>query len=326
MKRVKGCLLLLLATIIMGGCGKESAVTDWAQLSLHADEATSLQNSNLLNDGFLTWDGAGKIYFVDPSGSGIYVSGMLGEEKRLFSEETGRALQVADGWLYFKSDEGGIKRIQCDTGKAEVIREETCGEIYVANGMLYINGEEGFCRTELDGTDKVILRETSPDMVSYTTAGNYWIGNAINDVDAEWFWKGYLLVYDEESARISLIKEGAAYPLIAGNWLSVFDVNTVTRHVWDMETGEDIDLGVYAQKAVSDGKALYYTTVKSPNSLLCKWDGKESQTLFTAETEAVTHLYLTGDTLYWLQTIIVEEQKVQEWWYYELKTGEAGKL
>ena len=38
---------------------------DWMDLDIYADKETSIRNSNRLNYGYVTYDEAGQIYFVD---------------------------------------------------------------------------------------------------------------------------------------------------------------------------------------------------------------------------------------------------------------------
>ncbi|MGN0431914.1 MAG: DUF5050 domain-containing protein [Lachnospiraceae bacterium] len=303
---------------------------DWTELTCYADEETSLLNSNLLlNFGHLTYDEKGQIYFTDMNDGGIYVSDWNGENKRQISEDSAGGLQVAGEWLYYNCYEGIMKRIQCETGDVEVIREKPCGEYIVFGGKLYTNGPEGFCVAEPDGTNKTILREQDLVMIPQQVAGsNFWIGNASNGTDGQWFMKGYLLGYDEIQDEWCFVKQGAGYPLLAGNWLSVFDAATSTRHVWDLEKDKEIDLGIYDQRSVSDGTTLYCNSNHLSCSIFYQWNGKETEELFRVEGENmyVEYKYLTPKTLYWLQSVVVEGTQVWELWYYDLKTEEIGKI
>ncbi len=305
---------------------------DWTELTCYADEETSLLNSNLLlNYGHLTYDEKGQIYFTDMNEGGIYVCDGNGENKRLLSEDNAGGLQIAGEWLYYNCFEGILKRIHCDTGVVEIIRNEPCGEFVVWKDRLYTNGPEGFCVAEPDGSNKEILRDQELPMIPQQIAGeNFWIGNAANGADGEWFMKGYLLGYDEVQDKKYFLSEGANFPLLAGNWLSVFDNATGTRRVWDLENDIDIDLGVWDQRSVSDGKTLYYNSNHGTCSIFYRLIGENAEELFRIETEAsymaVEYKYLSPKALYWLQKSLVNGAEIWELCYYNIETGEIGKI
>ncbi len=301
-------------------------VLDWTELTCYADESVSLRNSNLLNYGYVTYDEEGHIYFTDANRGigGIYVSDYNGENKRQLSEDTGIALQVEGDWLYYKQEGSGIKRIHIETGEAGTVWEGACGEFIVAGGKIYISAPEGFCVIEPDGSNKEILREQNPSMVSYVEGDGFWLGNAINDTDASWFWKGYLMGYDEESDKLFLVDQGSMYPLLAGNWLSVLDVETISRQVWNLETEEMFDLKAYAHRAVSDGNYLYYADKKDSFVTIYRWNGEVTEEIWQVEAVAMEYMYLTPDALYCLPTVVADNKQVQQLWYYDLETGETG--
>ena len=304
-------------------------VLDRTELTCYAEEETALRNSNLLNWGYLTYDGDGHIYFTDTNNGkgGIYVSDRNGENLEQLSEENALMMQVEGDWLYFHGEDGAIKRLHLETGEMQSVYDETYGEFIFAEGKLYINAEKGFCVTEPDGSNMEILKDSELTMACYVTGKGFWLGNVINGADGKWFFNGYLLGFDETQKKLCFIEEGAVYPLLAGNWLSVFDVNTQTRHIWNLETDEDIDLGAYAQRAVSDGNNLYCTVRNGGQYYsILKWDGTETTTLLDVEADNLEYLYLTPDALYYLPTVVADNKLVQQWWYYDLETGETGKI
>lgn len=300
------------------------AVRDRTTLTCHADKETSLRNSNLMNLGYLTSDDAGQIYFSDLNRGGIYVCGARGEEVRKLSDESGWGLQTAGEWLYFNSD--GIRRLNCTTGEVETVYGQNCGEFMVVGDRIYINGPEGFCTTAWDGSDLQILQGESMELTAFTTGDHFWLGNSINGSDAEWFYKGYLLGYEEETDEPCLVGKGAIYPLLAGNWLSVFDVNTWSRHVWDLEKGEDINLGARAQRAASDGENLYYAERVGEQFAICMWDGAQIRELLSVEAQWLEYLYLSEDMIYFLKTVDTDGTVTHEWWYYDPETAGFGKI
>lgn len=338
-KKVSGIICFMTVLLLLAGCGHKTekeeapeafsgmAVRDWTELDCGADREDSIRNSNMLNLGYLTFDEEGHIFFSDLNGTGIYMSGPKGENRQQLCETTGSLLQVAADWLYFSDEsEIGIKRISVKTGETENVREEACGEYLLVDDKLYINGQEGFSCAGLDGTEPVVLRSNEPEMVSYTTDGTFWMGNAINGTDVSWFWRGYLLGYDMFLNQLYYIGEGATYPLIVGNWISVFDVVTATRHVWKIDTKEDVDLKVYAQKAVGDGEKLYYAKKESQGCVICSWDGKSESELLQTGADEVSYLYLSEEMLYWIQGAGSDTGKTWECRFYDMQTGESGEI
>lgn len=302
------------------------AVRDRTALTCFADKETSLRNSNLMNQGYLTSDDAGQVYFSDMNRGGIYVCGARGEEVRKLSGESGWGLQTAGEWLYFNSWEDGIRRLNRTTGETETVYGKKCGEFMVVGDRIYINGPEGFCTTAWDGSDLQILHGESMELTALTTGDRFWLGNSINGSDTEWFFKGYLLGYEEDTDELCLVGKGAIYPLLAGNWLSVFDVNTWSRHVWDLEKGGDVDLGARAQRAASDGENLYYAERVGEQFAVCMWDGTQIRELLSVEAQWLEYLYLSPDMIYFLKTVDTDGTATHEWWYYDPATSGFGKI
>lgn len=304
----------------------------WTELTCFTDEETSLRNSNLQNAGYLTYDEADSIYFVDMNIGGIFVSDWNGKNRRQLSQDAATALQVEGEWLYYTTAEG-IKRIHMQSGEAEVIYDGTYGEFMLSGEKVYINGvinnQGGFYVMEPDGSNITLVRENDPQMVSYVVGDGFWLGTIAHENDISRFLEGHLFGFDEAENRLFYINSDSWYPLLAGNWLSTFDLNTASRHVWNLETDEEVDLEVYAQKAVSDGKNLYYVDSNEIGAYIYRWNGSKSEMIWQMDgvsTSSGDYLYLTPEALYYLPKVKVDKKYVHQLWYYDLETGEIGQV
>ncbi len=299
---------------------------DWRNLTCFADEKTSLRNSNLLNEGYVTYDDAGNIYFVDMNIGGVFASDKDGKNRRQLSQDTARSLQVEDDWLYYLQ-EAGIKRINIKTGEDELVYEGACGEFEIVDGKLYVSASGRFYVMEPNGSGRKLLREQKPLLVSYSAGKEFWLGTVAHDTEVSWFMEGYLFGYDVTKDALYYVEKGCWYPLLAGNWMSTFDLDTATRCVRNLETGEETDLGVYAQKAVSNGKQLYYVERYGTNTHIYCWNGtKEEKIMEIAGGNPLDFLYLTPHKLYCLAKVRVDMKTVYQLLYYDLETGETGKV
>lgn len=242
---------------------------DWKDLQIYTDEAMSRENSNRLNWGYLTADEEGKIYYMDFTEGAVFCASPEGENKEVFYEGTGRSLQVSGEYLYLKNDNAGLVRIRLDSGEVEPVWVEACGNFIILQDVIYISTPDGLVKAQLDGSESEIIRAEETDVTSLTGGeGTFLMYNAIKGEDIAFYFEGHLLCRYE--GKEYYVEEKAIYPLLAGNWLSVHDIRTSTRHVWDMETGTDTDLGAYAQQAVSDGKKSFsYKTGQSIFRCLC---------------------------------------------------------
>lgn len=296
---------------------KALEVRTWQDIcgeSISAEEA--MRNSAKENFEYLTWSGNGEIiYYSDLSANKIYACTADGEEKNCLYENAGVYMQVRDGWLYAKiSAENKNVRINCETGESEDVFAEPCGEHFFLQNQLYFNTEQGFCAlNEEDGSRTYYENEF--EMVNVQVCQNIILGTAVKGIDTSFFLKGYLLGYDISEAQCFLVKEKALWFVAAGDWLSYFDSETRSRHVLNMATGEDTDLGVYAQYIASDGTKLYYQG--KDNQIFC-WDGQEAAALAAVEDEA-QHFFLTPTHLYWMRAD-------NSWGYYDLERGKSGNL
>lgn len=213
----------------------------------------SRENSNRLNWGYLTADEEGKIYYMDFTEGAVFCASPEGENKEVFYEGTGRSLQVSGEYLYLKNDNAGLVRIRLDSGEVEPVWVEACGDFIILQDAIYISTPDGLVRAQSDGSESEIIRSEETDVTSLTGGeGTFLLYNAIKGEDIAFYFEGHLLCW--YGGKEYYVEEKAIYPLLAGNWLSVHDLRTASRHVWDMKTGTDTDLGAYAQQAVSDGK------------------------------------------------------------------------
>ena len=304
---------------------------DWTELACYADLKTSLRNSNLQNEGCVTYDEEGGLYFVDRNIGGIFLSDWNGKNRRQLSQDEASTLQVAGEWLYYAPEIGGIKRIHIETGKEEVILEEPCGEFIVSEEKLYVNGtinnQGGFYMMEPDGSNQALLRENNPQLVSYVAGENCWLGIAAHGTDTSWFMEGHLFAYEEGQDKLVYVGQGNWYPLLAGNWLSTFDLKTFSRQVWNLETDKAFDLEVYAQKVASNGTNLYYAEDYGEDAHIYCWnENKTEKILEIPGGKIVEGMFLTQKAVYCLAKVRVDFKTVYQLWYYDLETGEAGMV
>ncbi|MBD5536286.1 MAG: DUF5050 domain-containing protein [Lachnospiraceae bacterium] len=303
---------------------------DWMDLQIYTDEAMSRENSNHLNWGYLTADEEGKIYYVDFAEGVVFCSDKEGENKEIFYEGTGKSLRVSGEYLYLKNDNAGLVRIRLDSGEVEPVWVEACGDFIILQDVIYISTPDGLVKAQLDGSESEIVRAEETDVTSLTGGeGTFLMYNAIKGEDISFYFEGHLLCWHE--GKEYYVEEKVIYPLLAGNWLSVQDIRTSTRHVWDMETGTDTDLGAYAQQAVSDGTKVYFANEWAENFQVLVWDGTETKELFSVEREGQElttatnfYMYLTEEYLYWIARIGFEPEC--RWGYYRLADGQTGRL
>lgn len=303
---------------------------DWKDLQIYTDVAMSRENSNRLNWGYLTADEEENIYYVDFTEGVVFRASPEGENKEIFYEGSGGGLQVVGEYLYMKDDNAGLIRIRLDNGEVESVWEDGCGDFIILQDVIYISTSEGLVRAQLDGNESEIVRAEETDVASFTGGnGEFFICNAIKGEDVAFYFEGHLLCWHD--GKEYPMEGTAIYPLLAGKWLSVQDIQTSSRHVWDMETGTDIDLGVYAQQAASDGTKIYYASNRMENFQVFVWDGTEKKEFFSVEKEgeeltATTnfYMYLTEDYVYWISRIGFEPEC--RWGYYRLADGQTGRL
>lgn len=300
-------------------------------IEFYVDEEQSMYNSNQQNFGYLASDEEGNIYFSDFNQNAIFMCGPEGENKERLYEGTGTCMYAASGYLYFgviEPDEKYIEKVvKIDVHTKEVVSlyKELCGEVMFLQDTLYLD-ILGLGGIKLDEeVDKpIMLSEIEP--VFFNSDGRYLFYNMITDDSRFLFERGYLLAWDTETETNYFVESKMVFPLLAGNWLSFVDLQTNTRHVLDMGTGEDIDLKYSIHHAVSDGHKLYWVQQNVGSFQVFRWEGREMEELFTIEKEKYSDvcLYLTEEYLYWMcETMLMEEA---EWGYYRLADGKNGKL
>ncbi len=303
---------------------------DWMELEGFVDEETSRHNSNFLNYGYLDYDAEGNIYYINKNDGGIYASTCRGENKRLLSElDVAEAmLQLCGEWLYyFNNTTRSVDKIHIETGDTKnVLGYGAYGQFVVSDEKIYIR-DDGFCTYDLDGNGKEILPNTkSAEMCFYSRGNGWWICKTTHLSQ-----KGYLVKYDGQ--KIELINQHGILPLMAGKYLSVVDPDTSQRHIWNLDTKEDINLGVCTEKAiVSDGEMFFYAGTSKireddyVTSVYC-WDGTKSKEIISAKgVRSIYHMFLAPDMLYYLSNVVIENTLVYQLWYYDLATGETGQI
>ena len=221
----------------------------------------------------------------------------------------------------------GIVRIAIYTKEAEVLYETPCGEILVMRDILY-NNVPGLVSMKLEEPDGEFTRLSEINGVFFNTDGRYLLYNMVTDDTGFLSQRGYLLAWDTETETNYFVESRKMFPLLAGNWLSYVDVWTGSRHVLDLETGTDTDLGYYAQHAVSDGNKLYWVKQYTGSFQIMLWDGEEVQEFLAVEGKEGVYgdvlLYLTGDYLYWM--FESDYLKEADWGYYRFSDSETGRL
>ncbi len=306
---------------------------DLMDMGLYADKEQSMYNSDLLNFGYLTTDEEGNVYFFDEAQQAIFMCGPEGENKELLYEGIGGSLHVSNGYLYFVlySVEGdfaafcsdSIVRIDVNTKEAEVLYENPHGEILIIQDILY-SSDYGLISMKLEEPDGEFTRLSEIGCVYLNTDGRYLLYNESSLVNK----RGYLLAWDIETGTNYFVESKIAFPLLTGSWFSYLDFSTSTRHVLDLETGTDIDLGYSIQHAVGDGNKLYWANQTTGSFQIMLWDGEEVQEFLTVEGKEGVYgdvfLYLTEDYLYWM--FESEIFKEADWGYYHFLDGKTGRL
>ena len=306
-------------------------------MGLYADKEQSMYNSNELNFGYLTTDEEGNVYFYDETQQAIFMCGPEGENKELLYEGIGMDLYFSNGYLYFvrysvvgdfvSLHNDSIVRIDVNTKEAEVLYENPPGQILIMQDILYscdYGNDYGLISMKLEEPDKGFTRLSEIKYLFLNTDGRYLLYNESNFA----YERGYILAWDIETETNYFVESKKTYPLLTGSWFSYFDLGTGTRHVLDLETGTDTDLGYYIQHAVGYGNKLYWAKQTTGSFQIMVWDGEEVQEFLTVEGKEGVYgdvvLYLTEDYLYWMfESKIYEEA---DWGYYRFSDSEMGRL
>jgi len=309
---------------------------DWTELECRIDEEASRRNSNFLNYGYLTYDVHGNIYFVDCNTGGIYVSNYQGENKRLIGEDENAFgfLQLSGDWLYYMTDKGATKRVLVETGEIEQISEEHTGAFVIEDGKLY--KDNGYVY-DLEGKNGEPMSGHKESGCSIQSKGtDFWICSARGKYKT--YNEFYILKYD--GRELQVLKQRGGLPLLAGHYLSTTSPETNLRRIWNLETKEEIDLGVWTdQSVVSDGKDFYYkeTKVFDPtleegeswpgmDTCIYHWDGEKTEAIWMIESDNLYELFLTPTALYCTPQMKIDGKGGYHLLYYILETGETGVI
>jgi len=296
------------------------------ELALFAGKEASLANSNVLhNRGYLTYDEAGTIYFTDRNIGGIYVSDRYGKHRWQLTSDSGQNLQMNGEWLYYRSTSTGkVMRIHPETKVAEVVWELPCEAFLFWKSQLYINGFDGFYVTEPDGSNPILLHKQELMLSHLQVSENgLWLGVAYNEDDYAFMLDGHVLIYDETKNDRCYIKEGIREPLLAGNLLCF---GSGKQKIWNIESDTVVELEQQDDFCVSDGTYLYACTGRDEKKTMYRFDGTNKTELFCMETDLYLGTkYLTSSMLYWTLDSAGEDW-LYELWYYDLETGERGKI
>ena len=131
-----------------------SSLQVWDVTNMHnyVQEVDSLRNSNLLNEGYLTYDEDGHIYFAFPERTNIYMCGKRGEDIEVISEKMGERLQYSDEWIYYNGINEGISRIHRTTGQEEKVASDMKAEFIKMENGVYGNTSQGVVELREDGS------------------------------------------------------------------------------------------------------------------------------------------------------------------------------
>lgn len=304
----------------------------WTGLECYVNREDSIRNSNLLNYGWLTYDAEGNIYYSKEYEAGIYRCTSKGENKYLVSEVQGDCLQIKEDWLYYRNKtDKSIYRISITTGVLEQIFESACVEFIVGAEEITVDALEKVYSIGLDGENKKMLSAPSEiNLFTFTSSDNFWLTNAAAGT-TDIYNKGYLFKFDGKNVEV--LKERGNFPLLAGNYLSVVDPVTLKRHIWNLDTNIDVDLGIRTEKAmVSDGNKFFYAGPGDLHdehyvtSIYC-WNGIKSEEILAVEgAVSIYHLFLTPEKLYYLPHVKEGLRTVSQLWYYDFATGETGQI
>lgn len=318
---------------------------DITRLNCYVDKEDSIRNSNLMNYGYLTYDEEGNLYYVDQNTNAIYVSDYNGENKRLIyeNEDVFGWLQVKDDWLYFNTSRTAIKRVNITTGEVEDLLEELSGDFIIDGDKIYTN-LNGLCASDINGQNTEVIDAS----LQYTYLPSYSDDYGVSNVSGI-MSKGYVLVFDGETTKV--LKQRGLYPLLAGNYLCMSDAggsrNLTTKfRVWNIKTGKEFELGLYAdQTVVSDGETIYFCREGYNHQIGRTWNGEElslSQTynffyrwnekmkepeLFwipTAAKHGIYNIFLTPKAIYAEDNVYKDGKNTYTLFYYDLETGETG--
>lgn len=286
------------------------------EISFSLNEEESIRNSNLARFGYLTVTEDGRIYYTKLAENAIYVANGDGSGQKQICDEAGMCLQVEGDYLYYRSERGGIRRIHTQSFKVETLIEENTGEFIIKDGIIYVNAPEGFTAYSLDGIKQQVLFDEYEPVLINSSEGSFWFMRS-SSKDVTVFLEGYLMTYDPADGEVCTVAENVRFPLLSGTYLSYVDTNTWSRVILDTSTGEQTDLGVFAESAVGSGKDLYFVN----NYVILHWDGERLEVFDELEDgqNTASYLYLSEEYLYLCR---LHGECGMDWSCYHLESGE----
>lgn len=287
------------------------------EIAFSLDEEESIRNSNLARFGYLTATDDGRIYYTQLDKNAIYVAKGDGSGQKQICDEAGMCLQVEGDYLYYRSCQGGIRRIHTESYEVETLIEENTGEFIIEDGLIYINAPGGFTVYSLDGIKQEVLFDDYEPVLINSSGEAFWFMR-VSGEDISVFLEGYLMMYHMEKEEVCTIAENVRFPLLSGSYLCYVDTNTWSRRILDTGTGEQVDLGIYAESAVGNGKDLYFVN----NRAIMHWDGERLALFQELEKNAgiTSYLYLSKEYLYLCQ---LHGKYGMNWSCYDLESGES---
>ena len=281
-----------------------------------------------MNFGYLEYDKDGNIYYINKNDNYIYRSDAYGNNKCQLGEEKAAEamLQLAGDFLYYFNNSGRMERINIVTGETEVIMQDAFGQFIIEDNKIYM-WDEGFCAFELDGSNRTVMPNTEESQIYFYSRGNgYWVCHTNHMSD-----RSYLLQYDGEIVKV--LKQRGIFPLLAGNYLSIVTQENLERHIYNLVTGQDINLHTKTgQTVASDGKTFYFVGSSTMNNYeyktpLYRWEGTIREELIMVEgARSIHYIFLTPEKLYYMPQMKVDGKFVYQLWYYDLATGETGQV
>lgn len=295
-------------------------------LHISLSEEASISNSNLARFGYLAATD-GRIFFAELEENRIYAADYDGNGRTVVCEEAGTCLQVEGEYLYYRSEQGGIRRVHTENLQTENLVEENVGEFVIKDGKMYVNALDGFSVYNLDGTGKEVLFE-GYEPVMINSAGEDFLFIRTTGTDVSMYLKGYLVDYNLSSGELYTVAEKIWYPVLAGSYLSYMDTDTGFRQIYNTATGETTDLQIYAESAVSNGTDFYCVDKRAEHVYITRWNSESAEIFdeFTIDRTENDYLYLSSNYLYLLQQYVQDGVTCSDWSYYNLETGERGTL
>lgn len=260
-----------------------------------------------------------------------------------------------DGWIYYSdfNNEGYLCRMKADGSDKQILLEEKCEYINVMNDYLYFKGENGFIkRCKLDGSELVNLTEKYVGEIFVTSENIFYISDSIEKIDLdgsrhESLTKegnyfnidicGDYIFYTELSDNFKiyavkkdgsqqyLVMENARAGVILGEYLYYVDMATNRYRRYNLTTGKTEANGFGTAPHLVDD--LLYTNAKSGVYIY----NEVNMTLKKAydyDNDIVQNFFLAFDKIFviiedWHERMYIKEIFMAE---IDTKTGKLIKL